>query len=52
MSLAIENLQRLPEWMSQYRQARFNAARAREIADELKIDPTIPEKSSKKEGVI
>jgi len=56
MSLAIENLQRLSEWMSQYRQTGFIAAltSAWEIADELEIDPTFPEKRvrSKKEGVI
>ena len=52
MSLAIENLQRLSEWMSQYRQTRFNAARAREIADELKIDPTIPEKRVRKKKAL
>ena len=40
--------------MSQYRQAGFNAAltSAREIADELEIDPTVPEKRVRKKKAL
>ena len=40
--------------MSQYRQTGFNAAltSAREIADELEIDPTVPEKRVRKKKAL